>query len=131
MTGNDFVHNIVISAATKSLRSILNGAVSKFSPSDINKAILNDESLWGAGEGDIRGRAGQIPYVHEYGKTFVNKISQDYGSVTALVVMWLKEDQKLRWSMIQNTPGGVEWLDRQVREILDGLGLAPNSDEEM
>lgn len=130
MTGNDFVHNIVVSAATKSLRSILNGAVSKFSPSDINKAIRNNESLWGAGEGDIRGRAGQIPYIHEYGKTFVNKITQDYGSVTALVVMWLKEDQKIRWSMIQNTPGGLEWLDRQVNEILEGLGLSPETTKE-
>lgn len=128
MTGNDFVHNIVVGAATKSLRSILNGAVSKFTPADISAAIRNNDSLWGAGENDIRGSAGQIPYIHEYGKMFIDKIATDYGSVTTLVVMWLKEDQKVRWSMIQNTPGGVEWLDRQVSEILQGLGLAPDTE---
>jgi hypothetical protein len=123
MTGTDFARNVVVSVATKSLRSILNGAVSKFSPNEISQAIRKNESLWGTGEGDIRGYAGKIPYIHEYGTIFVDKIVADYGSVTSLVIVWLKEDQKSRWAMILNTPGGIEWLDRQVAEILQGLGL--------
>ena len=50
-------------------------------------------------------------------------ITAEYGSVTALVVLWLQEDQAMKYGMIVNTPGGMEWLDRQVTDVMKGVGL--------
>ena len=119
----DFKTSIIAQVAIRQLRSLLNGAIGQFTPNDIRTAILTDQSIWGGGEQEIRQYTAKIPGIDTFGKAFIAGVERDYGSVTNLVVMWLREDQKLKYGMIVNTPGGSEWLDRQVTEILKGIGL--------
>ncbi len=119
----DFKSSIIAQVVAKQLRSLLNGAVGQFAPNDIRTAILTDQSIWGGGEQEIRQYTSRVPGVESFGKSVIADIERDYGSVTSLVVMWLREDQKMKYGMIVNTPGGPEWLDRQVNEILQGIGL--------
>ena len=119
----DFTSSIIVQIATRHLRTILNGAISPFSPGDISRAIREDQSLWGVGESEIRKYGQKIPGIETMGKSFVANIERDYGSITSLVIMWLREDQAMKYGMIVNTPGGIEWLDKQVNEILSGIGL--------
>ncbi len=119
----DFKSNMIVQVATRHIRSILNGAMSRVTPGDIVAAIKGGQSIWGGGESEIRKYSGRIPGAETFGRSLVSDIEREYGSVTALVVMWLQEDQSMKYSMIMNTPGGVEWLDRQVNEILCGMGL--------
>lgn len=122
----DFTSSIITQVVVRQLRSLLNGAIGQFTPNDIRTAILKDQSIWGGGEAIIRQYTAKIPGIESLGKAFVDDIEKEYGSVTNLVVMWLREDQKLKYGMIVNTPGGSEWLDRQVRDVLVGLGVKGN-----
>jgi hypothetical protein len=122
----DFASSIIAQIVVRQLRSLLNGAIGQFTPNDIRTAILKDQSIWGGGEDTIRQYTAKIPGIESLGKTFVDDIEKEYGSVTNLVVMWLREDQKLKYGMIVNTPGGSEWLDRQVQDVLVGLGVKGN-----
>ena len=119
----DFKSSIIAQIATRQLRAILNGAMSQFTPVDITRAIRENQSIWGGGENEIRQYATRIPGIETFGKTFVANITAEYGSVTALVVLWLQEDQAMKYGMIVNTPGGMEWLDRQVTDVMKGVGL--------
>lgn len=122
----DFTSSIIAQVVIRQLRSLLNGAIGQFTPNDIRTAILKDQSIWGGGEAIIRQYTAKIPGIVSLGKTFVDDIEKEYGSVTNLVVMWLREDQKLKYGIIVNTPGGSEWLDRQVQDVLVGLGVKGN-----
>jgi len=97
--------------------------MSQFTPGDVATAVRENQSLWMGGENEIRRYIAKIPTIEQFGKTLVSSIETEYGSVTSLVVLWLKEDQPMKYGMIVNTPGGMEWLDRQVNDILRGIGL--------
>ncbi|MFA7121050.1 MAG: hypothetical protein WC277_06190 [Bacilli bacterium] len=122
----DFTSSIIAQVVVRQLRSLLNGAIGQFTPNDIRTAVLKDQSIWGGGEDTIRQYTAKIPGIESLGKAFVDDVEKEYGSVTNLVVMWLREDQKLKYGMIVNTPGGSEWLDRQVQDVLVGLGVKGN-----
>ncbi len=117
------MNSLLARFAAKQIRSLLNGALSKFTPGDVRDAIQNDLSLWGVGELDIKVLASHFPGIAEYGREVVAGFESEYGSVLNLVITWLKEDQKAKYGVIVNTPGGMEWLDRQVTDILKGLGV--------
>jgi hypothetical protein len=119
----DFKSSLIAHVVARQIRSLLNGAIGPFTPNDIRNAILTNQSIWGGGKREIQQYTTRIPGLESIGKSVIADIEETYGSVTALVVMWLREDHKLKYGMIVNTPGGPEWLDRQVNEILQGLGL--------
>lgn len=120
---SDITTSLLARLITKQVRALMNGALAQFTPGDVRDAIRNNLSLWGVGEVDIQFLASKVPGVAEYGQRIIKNIESEYGSVLNLVIEWLKEDQKAKYSVIVNTPGGVEWLAKQVNDILTGLGI--------
>ena len=94
------------------------------SPDCLVVAIQQKTSLWENGSGTIKGYVDQIPstFLGMIPK-YVETVNAKCGSMTKLTLMWLKEDHLEHYSIIINTPGGYEWLDAQVAEILTGLGI--------
>jgi len=93
-------------------------------PDNLVVAIESNMSLWEAGEEEISKRASGIPpIVINMASEYVDSIESKYGSFTDLTLRFLKEDHIDLYSVIINTPGGREWLDKQVKEILKGIGI--------
>jgi len=110
--------------ATGILRGVLNNAMMGTTETQLRDAIRDGTSLWGTAEGDIRRYSSEIPpYVLEKGNEVVKKIETDYGGFTNLVMRWLERDQITYYEIINTTFGGYEWLDKQVYDILRGIGM--------
>lgn len=93
-------------------------------PDNLVIAIENNISLWESGEKEISDQASGIPpMIIGMASEYVDSIESKYGSFTDLTLRFLKEDHIDLYSVIINTPGGREWLDRQVTEILKGVGI--------
>lgn len=93
-------------------------------PNQLRDAIRDGTSLWGSAEGDIRRYSDQIPpFVIQKGNEVINKIEEDYGGFTHLVMLWLEQDQPVYHNIIQTESGGFMWLDKQVYDILRGIGM--------
>jgi len=118
--GAGFMAGIVI----KTIRKVLNDSIKTVRPGQLLEAIRRDTSIWGAAGGDITRMAEKIPKsLIDAGRPMYQKACQEYGSSTELVLNWLKEDNPVLFSLIINTDGGVEWFDRQVKELTKNLGL--------
>lgn len=114
--------------ATSAIRKILNGAIGNSKPNDLINAIKDNRSLWGEGSDVIRKHANSIPApVMGYANNFVKKINNEYGGFPKLVKVWLNEDQPILYSIIINTNGGEQWLERQIFDILVGLNIDPRA----
>lgn len=106
------------------IRKILNNAISRVKPGQLLSAIREDVSIWECAGADIDAIASKIPKgLIESGRPMYRKAIQEYGTATELVLAWLKEDNQELFSLILNTPGGIVWFDRQVRELSEKLGL--------
>lgn len=93
-------------------------------PDNLVLAIEGDVSLWEAGKEEISKKAsGFHPMIISMASEYVDRIESRYGGFTELTLKFLKEDHMELYSVIINTPGGREWLDRQVKEILKGIGI--------
>lgn len=93
-------------------------------PDNLVVAIENNISLWESGEEEISKQASGIPpMILDMASEYVDSIESKYGSFTDLTLRFLKEDHIDLYSVIINTEGGREWLDRQVTEILKGVGI--------
>ena len=104
------------------LRGILNRALKETTPKMLTEAIHNDCSIWGETNGAVMGYVQDLPpfisnSVHE-ARTIVDC---QYGGFDTIVMKWLEEDHPLYYNIVKNTPGGKEWLCRQITEILDGV----------
>ena len=93
-------------------------------PEQLRDAIRDGTSLWGAAESDITRYSTEIPpFVIQKGSEVIQKIENEYGGFTNLVMMWLERDQPAYHGIIQTAPGGWLWLDKQVYDILRGIGM--------
>ena len=108
----------------ETIRTVLNNSIKTVRPGQLLTAIHDNVSLWTVAGTDINQVAGRIPKsLIVAGRPMYQKAVQEYGSATELVLAWLKEDNPMLFSMVINTEGGVEWFDRQVREMTTNLGL--------
>ncbi len=118
--GKGFMADIIVTT----IRTVLNNSIKTVRPGQLLTAIHDNVSLWTVAGTDINQVAGKIPKsLIVAGRPMYQKAVQEYGSATELVLAWLKEDNPMLFSMIINTEGGVEWFDRQVREMTTNLGL--------
>lgn len=106
------------------IRGILNTSLKGTTETQLKDAIRDGTSLWRAGEGEIRSYAGSVPpFILEKGNEFVKIIEEKHGGFTPLVTKWLAVDQPRYCSIIMEAPGGYVWLDKQVYDILRGIGI--------
>jgi hypothetical protein len=114
--------------ANQIIRRMINKEFQKphMCPDNLVLAIKNDISLWENGSDTMKGMLDQVPqtFVGMIPK-YMSTIDEKYGSMTKLTLIWLREDHIEHYSIILNTPGGYEWLDRQVGEVIRGLGISP------
>lgn len=95
-------------------------------PDNLVVAINSNLSLWSTGEDEIKRQAESIPgygYIVNIASDYMETIDKKYGGFTKLTLSFLKEDHPDLFSIIINTPNGEEWLDRQVNDILRGIGI--------
>ncbi len=124
----DFVGNLARGVAgdvvVKTIRATLNEYLRRIPLSQVIVAVGNNTSLWSVAGEDIRGIANKIPpkLIQSGLPMYRNAIAQ-YGNATGLVLVWIKEDNPPLLSLLENTNGGIEWLDQQVREMTGQLGL--------
>jgi hypothetical protein len=117
---NNFFSKIVVNT----IRKILNDSIRTVRPGQLVEAIRNNTSIWEVAGADIKSIASRVPRsVIVVGKPMYRKACQAYGSSTELVLLWLKEDNPMLFSLILNTEGGVAWFDHQVKELTTNLGL--------
>lgn len=106
------------------MRGVMNNSLRGTTEAQLKDAIRDGTSLWKTSEGEIRRQASNIPpFVIEKGNEVVKTIEDEYGGFTNVVIKWLRVDQPVYCSIIENTPGGYDWLDTQVYDILRGIGM--------
>lgn len=93
-------------------------------PDNLVKAISEGVSLWDSCKNEVAKEAESIPpIVLNLASNYVDTIERKYGGFTKLMLEYLREDRTDLYSVIINTEGGEEWLDKQVMEILKGVGI--------
>jgi hypothetical protein len=118
--GKNFMAEIVVTT----IRNVLNSQIKTVKPGQLLSAIRDNVSIWALAGTDINQIAGKIPKpLIAAGLPMYRKAVQEYGSATELVLAWLKEDNPVLFSLIINSEGGVQWFDRQVKEMTRNLGL--------
>lgn len=108
----NFAGSIAAIIATNIVRAWFNHKLRKVTPDDLYKAIRDNTDLWEVTPDDIK-KSGSN-YKGSYGKLF-----KEYESeiTPELIRNWIKEDHIQLYSLLINTSGGIEWIDRQVRKI--------------
>lgn len=87
-------------------------------------AISENKSLWGEGKNTIQGYSSMMPDVlKSLAASQLEEVDRKYGGVSVLARQWIQENRLELYSLILNTPGGTDWLDRQVDDILKGVGI--------
>jgi hypothetical protein len=93
-------------------------------PDNLVTAIQNNVSLWECGEDEIKRQVDSVPgFILSMADEYVETVEKKYGGFTKLTLSFLKEDHPELYSIIINTDNGIMWLDRQVNEILRGIGI--------
>jgi len=107
-----FAGNIAAIIATNIVRAWFNHKLRKITPDDLYKAICDNTDLWEATPESIK-KSGS-GYKGSY-----NKLFKEYEEeiTPELIRKWIKEDHINLYSLLINTPGGIEWIDRQVMKI--------------
>ncbi len=115
--------NIFETIAIRAARGFLNGAIGKFTPAELQKAIDDKEDLWGATPGWMRSVGGIMKGT--YGDAFKKYFDEHVD--TQLILTWLSYDQPHLYSIIQPDPFSppqekeYQWLDAQVRKIKEEI----------
>jgi hypothetical protein len=123
-----FVGEAVSYTAQVTLRYVILEMIKPVKPGDLLIAIQNDVSLWSMHGDRIKdAKEAKLPdYIVDNSDKFIQMINANYGGFTELTMVWLREDKPILASIILNTPGGLEWLNKNVHEILDGCGINAN-----
>ncbi|MDD4355944.1 MAG: hypothetical protein PHN98_01730 [Smithellaceae bacterium] len=99
----------------------MNSSLQGTTPGQLVESIRANASLMQNASGQIRYYSGFIPpfALSMAGRQF-SKVEKTYpGGINGLVMDWLAVDHPVYHSLLLNTEGGKEWLETQVREILD------------
>jgi hypothetical protein len=123
-----FGNGIVSSAVVGVVRRLVSNWFGQITPSQVITAIQNDESLWETYSGTILGYVDSCPpnlmqLARERSPEFIGTIIQNHGSLGNAVLVWLGDNHPMYQSLIINTPGGRDWLNRQANDMLRGLGI--------
>jgi len=114
-----------IKLASNVARGFVNGLLKDVKPSDVYEAIKNDVSIWSELPESIKKHSERIKREFEkrgFSKYF-DMLNED------VIRKWLQEDHPDLYSTIINTPGGEEWLRREIDSLLNALGLRKNLNE--
>lgn len=107
---------IAIQFALVAARGFLNKAIEGQTPDSLYSAIVEDKKL-----------LGNIDLVT---LESADKLKQNYGFIlskvknhinTPIILEWLQQDHDDLFSILINTDGGIEWLDRQVNDIKENI----------
>lgn len=118
--------SILVTFANGIVRKKLNSFFEKPGMTEDNlvRAIRNNTSLWEENEDAIQKEANTIPPMFmSIAKDYVEMVNTKMGGFTTLTLFWLREDKPSFYSVIINSDGGKEWLERQVNDILKGIGI--------
>lgn len=108
--------NLVVAVALRATRAWLNEHLEGVSVSDCLRAIKSNTKLWKSVPDTITDDGMEI--VRKHSVVF----KRCYDTLTVdLVLQWLQKDRSDLYSIIVNTPGGVEWLDGQLEEIKQSI----------
>jgi hypothetical protein len=122
--GKNVMQNAVSETVVAAVRQVLNTSIRDVTPVQLLHAIREDQSLWAVAGGDIEKIAAHLPpSMIAAGRPMYRKALAEYGNATKLVLTWLSQDNPTLYSMVINTDKGLDWFDRQVREICEKLGL--------
>jgi restriction endonuclease Mrr len=110
-----FLENLAIEGAIDFTRAFLNEALNRKTEAEVKWAIENDIDLF-----DVVNQYN--PELIETGRKLANRFEKQvrkyYDRINLdLVVEWLAQDQPSKISIIVNTPGGMEWLAREIEKI--------------
>jgi hypothetical protein len=102
----------------------LNNSLKEVRPGQVVQAIKSNASLWELAGTDMKAIAAKIPpNLIQTGRPMYLKAIADYGNATELIASWIQTDNPVIFSLIINTPGGMDWFDRQVRDVCEKFGL--------
>jgi hypothetical protein len=106
-------------------RQLLNGYFDRpdFTLDNLVICIDDDTSLWETGKHDIEAKAAPFKMFFGMAASYIGTVEKQYGNVANLALEWLKIDHPSFYSLIVTTPGGVEWFEEQVNDILKGLNI--------
>ena len=111
-----FAGNIAAIIATNIVRAWFNHKLRKITPDDLYKAIQDNTDLWSVTPESIK-KSGS-GYKGSYDKLFKQYESE---ITTDLILDWMKKDHINLYSLLINTPGGIAWIDNQVRKIKEQI----------
>jgi len=118
----NFIEMIANDIVRKKLNDVFGNP--NINPDNLVVAISENISLWESGKEEIKDHADNIPgFVMNMASEYMDTVEEKYGGFTNLTLSFLQEDHSDLYSIIINTPNGVQWLDRQVNEILRGIGI--------
>jgi len=123
-SGKTLARNATLTAGAGMVRRVLNAAIGNVTPARLLQAIQKNQSLWREAGGDIGKIAACLPpsVIQTCMPMYRNALAE-YGNTTNLVLAWLNQDNPALHSVIIKTEGGIDWFDRQVREICEKIGL--------
>jgi len=115
--------SIIAQVTISTLRGILNRALKDTTPKMLVEAIREDISLWGeVGDSTIMEYVQELPpFVATGIKEARIIIDTQYGGMKKIVMSWLETDNKIYYNILKNSPGGEEWIEKQITQILDGV----------
>ena len=92
------------------IRGLLNGTVSKFTPTELQNYIDSDQSLWGDTP------EGMKHIIREVKNRFYTHYKKYFGQInTEMLVDWLKKDQPGLHAVITTNSKNYQWYDHQVQ----------------
>lgn len=111
-----FTGNIAAIIATNIVRAWFNRKLREVTPDDLYKAIRDNTDLWEVIPEDIKkaGSGYKGSYIKHF-KEFESEITPE------LIRKWIKEDHINLYGLLINTPGGIAWIDNQVRKIKEQI----------
>jgi hypothetical protein len=115
--------NFLERIAMGAVRGFLNGAIGKFTPTELEKAIDDNKDLWGVTPGWMKstGTIMKTTYGESFKKYFDEKVN------TELILTWLSYDQPNLYAVFKPDPFAsprmkqYQWIDNQVRKIKEEI----------
>jgi hypothetical protein len=114
--------SLMAQVAIAGIRGILNRSLRETTPKMLVEAIRDDTSIWGEVDTTIMDYVTELPPFIATGVREARIIIEtQYGGFKHIVMEWLEADNPLYYNIIKNSPGGEDWLVKQIEEILDGV----------
>jgi len=121
---NPFTRKTACKAGETIVRTLINRMIEDVTPALLLEAINKDTSLWESCTGDIKDKKESLPsWLVDAGGNFTKLVNTEHGGFLPLTMKWLATDRPELLSIIINSEGGEQWLERNLYQILDGCGI--------